>query len=227
MYTNSPELKDAAVNVEFIPPGIWFKVMAARSSKPHAAIFLDRDGVIVEDSSYLSKIADIRLVSGAAGLIAAANAANLPVVVITNQSGIARGFYDWDTFAKVQQDIERQLNAANARLSAVVACPFHPDFSDDYARSLDGWRKPGPNMIRLAAERLNINLARSAFVGDHFTDISAANAAGLVGGVLVMTGHGKTHLEAVHRLSGPGFRVAVASDPGGAIEPLREFGLPI
>ena len=215
------------MNSHIVPPGVWLKVAGTRSATPQAAIFLDRDGVIVEDPGYLSSAADVRLVAGAARLIAAANAATLPAVVVTNQSGIARGYFDWDDFSNVQQEIERQLNKDHAHLSLVVACPFHPAFTDDYAGSHDGWRKPGPNMIRLAAEHLNIDLARSALVGDHLTDIAAARAAGLAGAVLVLTGLGATHVEAARRLSRPGFRVSVAENPDDAIAPLKEFGLPI
>ena len=217
----------AAVTAEFVPPGIWLKLSAVCSRAPQAALFLDRDGVIVEDPGYLSKPEDVRLVAGIATLISAANAADVPVIVITNQSGIARGLFDWEDFTTVQQEIENQLSAQGAWLSAVVACPFHPDFSDKYAASLDGWRKPGPKMIQLAAERLNIDVRRSALVGDHLTDIAAACAARLSGGVIVLTGHGKIHAEDAAGLNQPGFKVAIADDPGMAIQPLQEFGLPI
>ena len=218
---------EAAVTVEFVPPGIWLKLSAACPQAPQAALFLDRDGVIVEDPGYLSKPEDVRLIAGITTLISAANAAGVPVVVITNQSGIARGLFDWEDFTAVQQEIENQLSAESVGLSAVVACPFHPDFSDDYAASFEGWRKPGPKMIQLAAERLNIDVRRSALVGDHLTDIAAASAAHLSGGVIVLTGHGKKYAEDAAGLGQPGFKVAIADGPGMAIQPLQEFGLPI
>lgn len=219
-------MKDAA-SVEFVSPGIWLQLSAVGPKAPQAALFLDRDGVIVEDPGYLSKPEDVRLVAGVTTLISAANAADVPVIVVTNQSGIARGFFDWEDFTSVQQEIEHQLSAEGVRLSAAVACPFHPDFSDDYAASLEGWRKPGPKMIQLAAERLNIDVRRSALVGDHLTDIAAASAAGLSGGVIVLTGHGRTHAKDAASVNRPGFKVAIADGPGMAIQPLQEFGLPI
>ena len=207
-------MKDAA-SVEFVSPGIWLQLSAVGPKAPQAALFLDRDGVIVEDPGYLSKPEDVRLVAGVTTLISAANAADVPVIVVTNQSGIARGFFDWEDFTSVQQEIEHQLSAEGVRLSAAVACPFHPDFSDD------------PKMIQLAAERLNIDVRRSALVGDHLTDIAAASAAGLSGGVIVLTGHGRTHAKDAASVNRPGFKVAIADGPGMAIQPLQEFGLPI
>ena len=212
---------------EFVPPGIWLKITATRPAKRQGAIFLDRDGVIVEDSGYLSKSADIRLVPGAADLVGAINAANLLAVVVTNQSGIARGYFGWETFSDIQLKIEHKLKSANAILSAVVACPFHPDFSEDYAESLDGWRKPGPKMLQLVAERLNVDLGRSVLIGDNITDISAANAAGLMGSILVLSGHGRTHAQTALGLNEPGFEVIVSENPIHAIEPLRRLGFPV
>jgi D-glycero-D-manno-heptose 1,7-bisphosphate phosphatase len=192
-----------------------------------SALFLDRDGVIVDDPGYLSRSADVSLLTGAADLIAAANTRNIPVVVVTNQSGIARGLFDWGAFESVQQEIARQLDLSGVHLDAVIACPFHPDFTDDYAATGSIWRKPAPGMITQAAEQLNIDTGQSYMVGDTITDIDAAKAAGLAGAVLVQTGHGAAHTEDVGAVRCPDFSVDIATDAFNALAHLRIRGLTI
>lgn len=168
-----------------VPPGIWLSLDRPALDVPAPALFLDRDGVIVDDAGYLGDPADVRLVDGIADLIGATNVAGVPVVVVTNQSGIARGLFGWPDFAAVQAEIARRLAVVGARLDAVAACPFHPDFTPDYGPDLAVWRKPGPGMLTLLAERLNIDLASSWLIGDHQSDIEAARQAGLAGAALL------------------------------------------
>ena len=168
---------------QIVPPGIWLRVARQPLPAPAPALFLDRDGVIVEDPGFLNDPADVRLVDGIASLIAAANAADVPVAVVTNQSGIARGLLDWEDFAAVHAEIDRRLSDSGARVDAIAACPFHPDFTADYGPEHDSFRKPGPGMLELIGRRLNIGLRGSWLVGDRERDIEAARAAGLAGGI--------------------------------------------
>ena len=94
--------------------GMWVRVSMARLAQSRPALFLDRDGVIVEETDYLCRAADTRLISGAAELIAAANAARIPVIELTNQAGIGRGYYGWNEFLEVEGEIARLL-ALHAR----------------------------------------------------------------------------------------------------------------
>ena len=213
--------------MRILPTGLGFKAASEAAENSRAALFLDRDGVIVDDPGYLCRREDVRLIAGAADLIKAANARTIPVIVVTNQAGIARGLFDWRAFEIVQQEIERQLSLAGARLDAVIACPFHPDFTGDFAAVGKMWRKPAPGMLTLAAEQLNIDLESSFMVGDNITDIYAAEAVGLGGAVLVLTGHGRSYASAVQAMERPGFSVAVATDAGGAVPRLRDMGLDI
>ncbi len=153
-------------------------------------LFLDRDGVIVEEVNYLSRPEDTRVQDGVAGLIAKMSRRGLPVAVVTNQAGIDRGLFDWEAFDRVQAEMTRQLTAQGARLDGVAASPFHPDFTAGYGPDHAHWRKPGPAMILALAERLGIDVGRSWIVGDRASDLESGWRAGLAGGVHVLTGHG-------------------------------------
>jgi D-glycero-D-manno-heptose 1,7-bisphosphate phosphatase len=151
------------------------------------AAFLDRDGVVVEDPGYLSDPRQVRLMDGAAEAISALNRRGAPVVVVTNQSGVARGYYDWAAFEAVQAEIERRLAAAGAWLDAVLACGYHPQGLGAFRRAAHAWRKPGPGMLLAAADGMGLDLGRSWIVGDRARDLEAGRAAGLAGGLRVGT----------------------------------------
>jgi D-glycero-D-manno-heptose 1,7-bisphosphate phosphatase len=121
--------------------------------------------------------------------IRALNRAGLPVVVVTNQSGIARGFFTEAFVDEVHREITARLGAGGARIDAYYYCPHHPDGRViEYARSCD-CRKPGRGLIDRAARDLNLDPARSFVVGDKWSDVELARAVG-ARGVLVRTGHG-------------------------------------
>ena len=188
---------------------IWCQVFAERRGDGNRpALFLDRDGVIVEEVLYLHRVEDVALLPGAPEAIAAANRRGWLVVVVTNQAGIAHGYYGWKEFEAVQETILFCLGRLGARVDAVLACPHHPAHPA---------RKPQPGMLLRAAEALSIDLARSWIVGDKASDLLAGRAAGLQGGILVMTGHGPAHREAATALRTPEFDVRVARAIGEAI----------
>ncbi len=191
---------------------IWCQVFAERRGEPsRPALFLDRDGVIVEEVLYLHRVEDVALLPGAAEAIAAANRRGWLVVVATNQAGIAHGYYGWKEFEAVQEAILTDLGRLGARLDAVLACPHHPAHPA---------RKPQAGMLLRAAEALSIDLAHSWMVGDKSSDLLAGREAGLRGGVLVMTGHGPAHREAATALRTPEFEVRLANAIGDAVRPL-------
>ena len=179
-----------------------------------AALFLDRDGVIVEEVDYLHRVEDLALLPGAAELIAQANQAGIPVAVVTNQAGIGRGYFGWDEFHNVQAELTRRLEAAGARVDLTLACPHYPEHPD---------RKPNPGMFRKAARMAGLDLARSWAVGDKASDLEAARAAGLAGGVLVLTGHGLQHEAAAAAIGTPAFRVLVRPSVADTFWLLREL----
>jgi D-glycero-D-manno-heptose 1,7-bisphosphate phosphatase len=167
--------------------GIWVEIRIEPAlARQRPALFLDRDGVIVDEVGFLSRADDVRLRPGAASLIAAANRRRVPVVVVSNQSGIGRRYYGWADFQAVQARIELLLAAAGAHVDAVLACPFHADAPPPYDHPDHPDRKPRPGMLLRAARVLTLDMATSWIVGDRATDIMAGRNAGLAGGVLVV-----------------------------------------
>lgn len=168
--------------------GLWAEVRAPRPAAAGPILFLDRDGIIIEDSGYVGSAAQVRLYPDAVDAIALSRNRGYRVAVVTNQSGIARGFYDWAGFAAVQQVIDAALSERGAGLDAVFACAYHREGADPYNVSDHPWRKPRPGMILEGLVRLNGAGARSALVGDSASDVAAARAAGLGTAVLVDRG---------------------------------------
>jgi D-glycero-D-manno-heptose 1,7-bisphosphate phosphatase len=200
---------------------LWCEALTSRTSDGKPALFCDRDGVIVEEVGYLGKPEDVRLIPAAASLIRAANARGIRVVVVTNQSGIGRGYYGWAAFSAVQDRIVTELARLDAGIDLVIASGHHEDGGGLLASEAHKWRKPSPGMIRLARERLNMNLGGSLIVGDKLSDLEAGHAAGIGNGLLVRTGHGE---EAVSKLAGVSYdrmKVGVAADASGALAWLK------
>ena len=190
--------------------GLWCQLLRpdeAASHRGRPALFLDRDGVLVAEVGYLHRPEDVRLIPGAAALIAAANRMGLPVVLVTNQAGIGRGTYGWAEFQATQARISADLAAEGAALDMVLACPFHADAEPPYRHPAHPCRKPRPGMILHAAERLGLDLAGSWIVGDRAIDLEAGRAAGLAGGVQVLTGHGAAERDAAREVATGRFRV--------------------
>ena len=153
------------------------------------AVFLDRDGTLIEDVGYLRTARDLRLFPWTVDAVRALNHAGLPVVVITNQSGIARGLLTEEIVHDVHRHLSSLLEGGGAHVDAYYYCPHHPDGSvATYAGRCD-CRKPGRGMIDRAAADLGIDPARSFVVGDKWLDVGAARTVG-GRGILVRTGYG-------------------------------------
>ena len=152
------------------------------SSRP--AVFLDRDGTLIEDRHYLRDPADVRLLPGAADAVRRLNLASVPVVVVTNQSGIARGLLTENDYLDTTRRLDALLAAGGASVAAHYHCPHLPEISGPCE-----CRKPGPLLYRRAATDLALDLTRSWWIGDRVRDIAAALRLG-GRGVLVLTGAG-------------------------------------
>jgi D-glycero-D-manno-heptose 1,7-bisphosphate phosphatase len=166
-----------------VDQGLWCSIGQGDFTARHA-LFLDRDGVVVEDTDYLGRADDVRMISAAAGAIARCNQLGIPVVLVTNQSGIGRGKYGWDGFHAVQAAISADLAAAGGQFDAVRA--YHTDAGGGFRVADHAWRKPKPGMILEAARLMRIDLSGSWIIGDRASDIEAGRAAALAGGVLVL-----------------------------------------
>jgi len=154
-----------------------------------AAIFLDRDGTLNEEVDYLSDPEQMVLIPGAAASVARLNARDIPVVVVTNQSGIGRGRFRWEDFAAVMDRMTDLLAQEQARVDAVYVAPHHAHGQGEYAATDHPDRKPNPGMLRRAAEEHGLDLSRSWMVGDKAIDLEAGRRAGCKV-VLVRTGYG-------------------------------------
>ena len=149
-----------------------------------AAAFLDRDGTIIHEVEYLADPAGVVLLPGVAEELRELRAMGYALVVVTNQSGIARGMYSEDDFRAVQARVEAVLGAEGVRFDAVLHCPHHPDFTGPCE-----CRKPGLGMYRRAEAELGVDLSASLYVGDRLSDVLPALRTG-GRGYLVRTGYG-------------------------------------
>ncbi|MBP2227280.1 D-glycero-D-manno-heptose 1,7-bisphosphate phosphatase [Azospirillum agricola] len=146
---------------------------------PCPALFLDRDGVVNVDHGYVVTHDRFQFMDGIFDLARAAVDQGYRVAVITNQSGIARGYFTEAEFLDFTAWMTGEFRARGVELAGVFHCPYHRGGPvERYARE-SFWRKPGPGMILEAARRLDLDLARSVFVGDQPTDMQAAQAAGV------------------------------------------------
>ena len=156
------------------------------------ALFLDRDGVLIEDRHYLCRPEAVQLCSGARNLLEHAFAKDWPVVVITNQSGISRGYFDWDAYEQVTDRL-LDLLVLSAPSAAIYANGHGPDAAPT------SWRKPSPAMLQAAAADLQLDLTRSLLIGDRLSDLYAGDRAGLAWMAHVQTGYGQRERPAVQR----------------------------
>jgi D-glycero-D-manno-heptose 1,7-bisphosphate phosphatase len=186
--------------------GVWCQIIR-RPAPGRPALFVDRDGAVVEDIGYLSRVNDLVLIPGAAKVIAAANQHGTPVIMVTNQSGIGRGFYSWTEFKYVQDALLRMLAAQGATIDAVYACAHHPQAEGDLAHPDHPARKPNPGMLLQAASAFALDLKSSWLIGDKADDIEAAKRAGIAGALLVATGHGSGERQRAAALASPTFDV--------------------
>jgi histidinol-phosphate phosphatase family protein len=153
-------------------------VTPAAAGPLRPGILLDRDGTIIVDRGYVGSVDRVEFIAGAPGAISMFNRAGIPVAVVTNQAGVARGLYGLDDVAEVHRHIAAHLAEHGARIDLFLYCPYHPDgVVDGFARTSED-RKPRPGMARAAAAALNLDLRASWVVGDRPEDVGLAEAVG-------------------------------------------------
>ena len=181
------------------------------------AVFLDRDGTINEEMGYINHLSRFRLLRQAVPAIRRLNAAGVKVVVVTNQSGAARGYFPASLVDEVHEHLQQLLAAGGAHLDGIYVCPHGP--AEGCA-----CRKPRPALLEQAARDLDLDLSRSYLVGDRYIDIQTAANAGAKG-ILVLTGYGRgeyDYLRAAARVQ----PVHVAPDLREAVEwILKDLGM--
>jgi len=158
------------------------------------AVFLDRDGTVAEEVGYVNHASRVKLLPGSATAVKRLREAGFLAVVVTNQAGVARDYFEECVVHQAHARLRELLAAEGAALDAIYYCPHHPrEGAPPYRQECD-CRKPKPGMLRRAAADLGIDLSRSYMVGDGVVDVGAARAAGVVP-ILVLTGYGRGHVE--------------------------------
>ena len=186
------------------------------SGNPNRACFLDRDGVLIEDAHYLSSPDQVRLMPGISGSLRRLRQEGYLLIVVTNQSGVARGVFPEDAIPAVHQRIDDLLAAEGAGIDAYYYCPHHVEGTvKRYARSCS-CRKPEPGMLLAAATDYRLDLGASFLIGDKLSDLQAAEKAGCAG-YLVETGHGREYAE-----RGRAAGIPVVADAVSAVYALLE-----
>ncbi len=147
------------------------------------AVFLDRDGTLADEVGYVNHVSRFRLFGFSPAAVRRLNEVNVPAIVVTNQSGVARGYFPTLVLDEVHAEMKRQLAAAGAHLDGIYICPHTAQDDCDC-------RKPKPGLLERAAREHHLDLRRSFVVGDRYRDVESAHRAG-ARGVLVLTGYGR------------------------------------
>lgn len=154
--------------------------------RPARAVFVDRDGVLVSDVGYLSHVKHLKVLHGVPRALKLLRAAGFKVVVVTNQSGIFRGYLSTATLHRLHAELKRRLAKAGARWDALYFSPHGPD-------SGHPMRKPKPGMLKAAQRRFKLDLSASYMVGDRPSDTGAGRNAGVKACLVVRTGAGRRY----------------------------------
>ncbi len=165
----------------------------APTGAPRPAVFLDRDGTVNEEYGYLNHVSRIRLIPGVARAIGRLNQAGLPVIVVSNQAGIAHGYFPEQNLAECTERIQELLARQGAHIDGYYYCPYHPAAKLTAYRHDTPLRKPGPGMLEQAAREYGIDLAQSYMAGDRPSDVECARNRGLKG-IFLRTGYGEGEL---------------------------------
>ncbi len=157
------------------------------SLERRGAVFLDRDGTVNEEVGYLRDLRMLKLIPGASAAIRRLNEAGIPVILVTNQSGVARGYFPESLVHEAHALLAKMLGGEGARLDGVYYCPHHPSAGNSQYTVECDCRKPATGLLDRAARELNIDLGRSFMVGDKWSDVELGHRAG-ARSVLVSTG---------------------------------------
>ena len=188
------------------------------------AVFLDRDGTMVQDVGYLSRLEDLHWFPWTIEAVRLLHRAGFLLCVTTNQSGIALGFCTDAFVRRVHEEMSAAIEAAGARIDGWFYCPHHPQAAIDALRVECECRKPRPGLVRQAQERFDIDLTRSFVIGDKAADVGLAESVG-ARGILVRTGYGESELVR-HNGHAPGTAHVAMDLLGAATWILAEAGHP-
>ncbi|OGV51253.1 MAG: hypothetical protein A2017_16700 [Lentisphaerae bacterium GWF2_44_16] len=158
------------------------------------ACFLDRDGVLIEEVNYIKSPEQVKIIPAVFSALKKLREKGYLCIVISNQSGVARGYFKEENISKIQDRIDELLKEKELKIDGYYNCPHHPDgIVPEYRKNCD-CRKPRPGMIIRAAKEHSIDLSKSFMIGDKISDIKAAENAGCHVGIMVRTGHGEDQI---------------------------------
>jgi D-glycero-D-manno-heptose 1,7-bisphosphate phosphatase len=160
----------------------------------NSAIFIDRDGTISEEVGYVNHVSRYRVFPFSAEAIKLINDSPLKAVLVTNQAGVARGYFKEEIIGQVHSKLAEELGNHGAKLDAIYYCPHHPSVGEPPYRQDCNCRKPKPGLLENAAKDLSIDLHKSYMIGDRYSDVKLAHSVG-ARGVLVLTGYGRGEFE--------------------------------
>jgi len=164
------------------------------------AVFLDRDGVITKEPPYYAhKISQLELIPKSAEAIRLLNESGFKVIVVSNQSGVARGYYQEKDIGIYNREMEKKLEEKNAYIDAIYYCPHYPEATIKTYKIDCDCRKPKPGMLKRAEKDLNLDLKSSFLIGDKMSDIEAGYRAGCKT-ILVLTGQGNDELKRISKM---------------------------
>lgn len=195
---------------------------AAPGEAPRPAVFLDRDGTLIDEFGYLADPAGVVLFPGVAAALKQLGEWGLPRVLITNQSGVARELFSEEMLAAVHAELQRQLGLGGAALEGIYYCPHHPDLGAPAYRRGCECRKPAPGMYLQAAREMRLDLGRSVALGDTERDLLAAQRAGIPTRILVLTGKGQDTLDGWQAAGKSHPATHVFADLGAALETIAQ-----
>jgi len=155
----------------------------------HVGVFMDRDGTISQEVGYINHLSRFQIYPWSAQAIRTLNQKGLKTIVVTNQAGVARGYFTEDLVIQVHEKLRQEMALAGASLDAIYYCPHHPSLGPAPYRQECSCRKPKPGMLYRAAEELDLDLSRSFVIGDRYGDIELAHNAG-THSIFVLSGYG-------------------------------------
>lgn len=185
------------------------------------AVFFDRDGTLCEEVGYINHPDRLKLMPGAGSAVRKVRQAGFAAVVVTNQAGVARGYFPLHVVEATHRRLREFLAAEGTELDGIFVCLHHPDLGGPGFQAACDCRKPAPGLIFQAARELDLDLQRSFIAGDSFRDIGAGQNAGLAGKVLLRTGYGRGELlwRGTHHTVWPDF---IADDLAQAVAWMME-----
>jgi D-glycero-D-manno-heptose 1,7-bisphosphate phosphatase len=161
---------------------------------PDIGVFIDRDGTISEEVGYINHLSRFQIYPWSRQAVSVLNRNGLKAILVTNQAGVARGYFTEDLVLQVHEKLRQELAQGDAHLDAIYYCPHHPSVGPEPYRQSCNCRKPKPGMLFRAVEDLGVDLSRSFMIGDRHSDVELAYNAG-TRSILVLSGYGRGEYE--------------------------------